>query len=149
MLILNIINNYLSNSNSQREKDKERKEKIDEMKRKFKRENKNNRVSNSNGVIWMKGMENYIEKKDETTTAISTNDINNSEASKIRLNDNNINNIINDQNDNDRMKYDNLIMNSNKKEINGNNLLPLNNISNINMNYSNDSFNDEEIYNNK
>ena len=152
---INNINNYLSNnnSNSQREKDKERKQKIGEMKRKFKRENKNNNVSNSNGVIWMRGMEKYMEKKDDTTTTkMTTNAINNSETSNIRANNNNIsNNIINDLNDNNRMKYDDLIMNSNKKEINGKNLLPLNNISNTNnndMNNSNDSFNDEEIYNN-
>ena len=159
--IFNNINNYSSNnnSNSQREKEKERKQKMDEMKRKGKREIKNNKVSNSNGVIWMKGMENFIEKKDEkkdetrtNTTITMTNKItNDSEASNVRVNDNSIKYIIiNSQIDNNRMKNDDLIMNSNKKEINGKNVLPLNNISNINnnMNNSNDSFNDEEIYNN-
>ena len=130
----NIFNN--NNSNSHREKDKERKQKLEEVKKKFRRENKKV-ISNQDGVIWMRGMENYHEKKDETT---------------------NISNIItgisesmgNEQNEGEKIKYKEIILNSNKKEISGKNLLPLNSITNINLNnnYSNDYINEEEINNN-
>ena len=148
--ILNNMNsNLLGNSNSHREKekDKERKQKLEEAKKKFKRENKN-KISNSNGVIWMRGMEKFEEKNVETNE--TSNNINNLEASNIKI----VENMTNEQNETYKIINDDLILNSNKKEINGKNLLPLNNIANLNLNnlnlnnYSIDSINEEEIDNN-
>jgi hypothetical protein len=137
----NIINNNknISNNNSHRDKEKERKQKLEEAKRKLRRESKNTNL-NSDGVIWMRGMENYVEKRDE-----SVNDPN--------VNKDNIVSKINDNlptNETDRLQYEDLIINSNKKEINGKNLLPLNNnFININLNnYSYEEMNEEEINSN-
>ena len=137
-------NNLANNNNSYRDKDKERKQKLEEAKRKFRRENKN-KPSNQDGVIWMRGMENYSEKKDDITNNL--NMINNTDNINSRITDNTT-----EEPTNDRTQYDDLL-NLNKNEISGKNLLPLNNISNANNmnNYSLDSqdeMNEEEINNN-
>ena len=93
-------------------------------------------------------MEKFEEKNVETNE--TSNNINNSEASNIKI----VENISNEQNESYKINNDDLILNSNKKEINGKNLLPLNNIANLNLNnlnlnnYSIDSINEEEIDNN-
>ena len=137
--IINNNNNNLSNNNSHRDKEKERKQKLEEAKRKLRRESKNTNL-NSDGVIWMRGMENYVEKRDE-----SVNDPNaNKDNTVLKTNDNL------PTKETDRLQYEDLINNSNKKEINGKNLLPLNNnFININLNnYSYEEMNEEEINSN-
>ena len=152
----NIINNNnnnnnlsTNNSNSHRDKEKERRQKLEEVKRKLRLENKN-KMSNQDGVIWMRGMENYSEKKDDIINNL--NIINNSDT---RINESSTK----DETQIDRSQYDDINLNINKKEISGKNLLPLNNITNSNYNnnnnnnnsYSNDShddINEEEINNN-
>ena len=136
----NFINNISNNNNSHRDKEKERRQKLEEAKRKLRRESKNTNL-NSDGVIWMRGMENYVEKKEESSN--NSNIINNLDNINSRINDNLITNEL--TNDTDKIQYEDLIMNSNKKEINGKNLLPLNNIHN---NYSLDEMNEEEINSN-
>ena len=133
--------NMAVGNSSHRDKDKERKQKLEEFKRKSRLENKN-KISNSNGVIWMWGNEKYSEKNSEVNTTEATNFLNNKDNSNSNII---AENIIIDKNN------DNIINNSNKKEINGKNLLPLNNISNHNINNINnsyDSINEEEIDNN-
>ena len=133
----NIINNSNSKkSNNINNKEKERRQKLEEIKRKFRRENKNNKI-NQDGVEWMSGMENYKEKKDDT----------NIENSNTNISDNQTN--TNDITESNNNIYEDLSSKSNKKEINGKNLLPLDDISNINLNnFSNDYMNEEEINNN-
>ena len=145
--ILNTPNNNINNNNnynnirSSRDKEKERKQKLEEAKR----IGKQNKFRNGdNGVVWMKGMENFNEKKEE-----------------IKSSDKDIKNITTNITENDERLCNDLIhgKNSGKKEIkdlqeiNGNNLLPLNQILNkmniINMNNSSNEFcNDDEIKNN-
>ena len=128
------INN---NSNSHRDKDKERKQKLEEVKKKFRRENKNV-ISNQDGVIWMKGMENYADKKDDITTNLTTIDGKNES-------------IVNEHYEKEKIQNNEFILNSNKKEISGKNLLPLNSLTNVNLNnnnFTNDYINEEEINNN-
>lgn len=138
--LLNNNNNLLNNNNSHRDKDKERKQKLEEVKRKLRRENKN-KISNQDGVIWMRGMENYSDKKDDVVKDLNL--INNTDNLASRITDNTEEPVI------DRIQYDDLNI---KNEISGKNLLPLNNIANTNINnYSNDShddINEEEINNN-
>ena len=134
-----------SNNISNRDKEKERKQNLEEAKRKFKREKKNNRI-NQDGVEWMSGMENYREKKvDKSIYSGNNNNIESTNISDIQTNQTNIN----DTNESNRNRYEDLSSKSNKKEINGKNLLLLADISNINLNnYPNDCMNDEEINDN-
>ena len=138
----NIMNNLANNNNnSYRDKDKERKKNLEEVKKKLRRENKN-KLSNQDGVIWMRGMENYSEKKEDIA-----NNLNNGDNINSRMTDNNT-----EEPTIDRTQYDDLI-NLNKNEISGKNLLPLNNINDKNnMNtYSEDSqddLNEEDVNNN-
>ena len=134
--IINNSNNSLSN-NSHRDKEKERKKNLEEAKRKFRCEKKNTNL-NSDGVIWMRGMENYVEKKEEPV--IDTNNYSNNNK------DSRFNDILTTK-ETEKLEYDDLINNSKKKEINGKNLLPLNN-NFININYSYDEMNEEDIINN-
>ena len=145
--------NIAGGNSSYRDKDKERKQKLEEFIKKSRRENKN-KISNSNGVIWLPGMQNFPEKNEESVN-MNINSVNNKDNNSNKNQNIISENIINEQNkDKDRL---NVINNSNKKEINGKNLLPLNNISNYNINnmnninnmdYSYDSINEEEIDNN-
>ena len=143
----NNINNYLNNNinnyniKSNREKEKERKKNLEEIKRKGKQNKNQNEEGN---VVWMKGMENFIEKKEiNYQNEIYQNNINN------------INNKTTNITENDKRLCNDLILgkNSDKKEINGKNLMLLNNINlnnlnqmNImNINNSNDFLSQEEI----
>jgi len=141
---INVNNSNLKkSSNNISNREKERRQKLEEVKRKFRRENKNNRI-NQDGVEWMSGMENYREKKEEKY--LENN--NNIENLNIMISDNQTNtNDINESSNNNM--YEDLTSKSNKKEINGKNLLHLDDISNINLkNFSNDYMNEEEINNN-
>ena len=145
--------NIAGGNSSYRDKDKERKQKLEEFIKKSRRENKN-KISNSNGVIWLPGMQNFPEKNEESVN-MNINGVNSKDNNSIQNQNIISENITNEQNkDKDRL---NIINNSNKKEINGKNLLPLNNISNYNINnmnninnmdFSYDSINEEEIDNN-
>ena len=154
---MKIINTPINNSanyniKSNREKDKERKQKLEEIKRKGK-QNKFNNNDNNNAVVWMKGMENFNENKGIIISK---------ESNDIFNNIDNIKNITTNITENDKRLCDDLIHGKNSgnkeiKEINGNNLIPLNNINNINlnniniinMNNTNDFMNEEEINANK
>ena len=134
--------NYNINISSNRDKDKERRQKLEEAKRRIKRENQNKKF-NQDGVMWMKGMENYVEKKGEI--ANNLNNINNPDNFDSKIS--NIINSTNDISESDKMLYNDLISNSNRKEKNENN--NLSNLYNINNNtYSKDYINEEEINNN-
>ena len=148
--INNNINN-ISNIKSNREKEKERKKKLDEIKRK----GKQNKFQNGDTpVVWMKGMENYIEKKQMNFP----NEIIDNYNIGINNINNNVNNITTKITENDQRLCNDLILgkNSEKKEINGKNLMLLNNknlndinkINIINMNNSNEFLNEEEIKDN-
>ena len=150
--IINTQTNNINNSNnynikSNREKEKERKQKLDEAKRKGK-QNKNQ--SEEGGVFWMKGMENFNEKK-SNEIVYENNNMNNVNNNLINNSNNKTTNITK----NDQMLCDDLIhgKNSGKKEIKGKNLMRLNNINlidlnKINLNHinnSNDYLNEEKI----
>ena len=131
-----IVNSHIKNSNnynikSSRDKEKERKQTLEEIKRKGKQ---NKYQNNDKDVVWMKGMENFNEKKDEIVH---------------NQNLDNIKNITTNISENDKTLCDDLILGKNsaneeKNEINAKNLVPLNKIVN-----SNELFNEEEIKANK
>ena len=134
-----IVNSQINNSNnynikSNRDKEIERKKNLDAAKKKGKQ---NKEQNNGKDVVWMKGMENYNEKKNEI---INNQNIDNFD---------NIKNITTNITENDKKLCDDLILGKNsankeKNEINGKNLISLNNIVN-----SNEFFNEEEIKANK
>ena len=97
--------------------------------------------NNGEYVQWMKGMENYKGINEE---------INQNE--NIDIFDKNIKNITTNITENDKMLCDDLILGKNsankeKNEINGKNLIILNNINNFDN--SNEFFNEDEIKANK
>ena len=92
--------NIAGGNSSYRDKDKERKQKLEEFIKKSRRENKN-KISNSNGVIWLPGMQNFPEKNEEGVN-MNLNSVNNKDnnSNQIIISEN----IINDQNkDKDRL----------------------------------------------
>ena len=140
--IINTPTNNVNNSNnnynikSSREKEIERKQNLVEMKRRGKQNNKNQNPENF--VMWMKGMENFEEKKiNNFQNDIMTNNISN----------NNANNKTTNITENDQRLCNDLIggKNSGKKEINGKNLLLLNNINLNNLNKIDINNNSNEI----
>ena len=140
--IINTPTNNVNNSNnnynikSSREKEIERKQNLVEMKRRGKQNNKNQNPENF--VMWMKGMENFEEKKiNNFQNDIMTNNISN----------NNANNKTTNITENDQRLCNDLIggKNSGKKEINGKNLLLLNNINLNNLNKIDLNNNSNEI----
>ena len=140
--IINTPTNNINNSNnnynikSSREKEIERKQNLVEMKRRGKQNNKNQNPENF--VMWMKGMENFEEKKiNNFQNDIMTNNISN----------NNANNKTTNITENDQRLCNDLIggKNSGKKEINGKNLLLLNNINLNNLNKIDINNNSNEI----
>ena len=142
-IVNNQINNINNNSNnynikSSRDKEKERKQKLAEVMKKGKQ---NKFQNNGEYVQWMKGMENYKGINEE---------INQNE--NIDIFDKNIKNITTNITENDKMLCDDLILGKNsankeKNEINGKNLIILNNINNFDN--SNEFFNEDEIKANK
>ena len=133
-----INNSNVKKGNNISNIDKERRQNLKEFKRKYRRENKNNKI-NQDGVEWMSGMENYREKKED----------NNVENLNTNISDNQTNTNDITESNNNMYEYEDLSSKSNKKEINGKNLLPLDDISNINLNnFSNDYMNEEEINSN-
>ena len=133
-----IVNSQINNSNnynikSSRDKEIERKKNLEIAKKKGKL---NKEQNNGKDVVWMKGMENYNEKK---------NEVNNQNIDNF----DNIKNITTNITENDKKLCDDLIFGKNlankeKNEINGKNLISLNVIVN-----SNEFFNEEAIKANK
>ena len=136
----NVSNNNNYNIKSSRDKEKERKRNLDEAKRKGKQNNKNQNPES--GVFWMRGMENFEEKKINNNNFLNDN-INNYINNNIN---NNINNKTTNITENDQRLCNDLIggKNSGKKEINGKNLLLLNNINLNNLNKINLNNNSNE-----
>ena len=120
----NNSNNYAVSNSSYREKEKLRKQNLEEFKRKMKQNNK----KNNDLVTWMKGMENYSEKKN--------GEINNN--NEERNNQNDLFDIEGYQ------KEDSLNGNNNDSKLNINELKN----NNITTNYNEECWNEEEINNN-
>ena len=121
-------NNYAVSNSSYREKEKERKHNLEEIKKKMKQNNKKNNQDNI--VIWMKGMENYSEKKNNEIS--NNNDSKNNQKELFEIEGYQNEDSLNGNNNNNDSKL-------NINELKNNNNAP---------NYNEECWNEEEISNN-
>ena len=153
-------NNYGESSNSYREKEKERKQNLEEFKKKMKQ---NKKKSNQDDlVIWMKGMENYSEKKNYESNKIDLFDIevhqkedslngNNNNDSELNINELKNNNNYNEEcwneeeiNNNNKLYED--LMKGGENYNNGGNIKEYNLTESLNFNYEkNPEINEDKI----